>query len=114
MIVGTFVLAAFDDAEEVAVAEGGGELDEVLEGGGIALALGGAGGDVEFDEVVVFVVEGEAGDFVRAAPEFEGGSLVVLTDGVVAEGLEGHGRGQGQGQRSAVGGGDHYGGMREG
>lgn len=94
VIVRAFVLAAFDDAEEVAVAEGGGELDEVEEAGGVALALGGADGDVEFDEAVLFVIEGEAGDFVRAAPDLDGGSLPVLADGVVAESLEGgHGGG---------------------
>ncbi|MDB6071371.1 MAG: hypothetical protein JWL81_2542 [Verrucomicrobiales bacterium] len=97
VIVRALVLAAFDDAEQVAVAEGGGELDEVEEAGGIPLALGGADGDVELHEAVLFVIEGETGDLVGAAPDFDGGALTILTNGVVAEGLERHGKKAGGG-----------------
>ena len=94
MIVRAFILAPFDDAQEMAVPEGGGELDKILEAGGIAGALGRGDGDVEFHELALFVIEGQAGDFVRAAPDLDGGSLPVLADGVVAESLEGgHGGG---------------------
>ena len=95
VIVGTFIFAAFDDAQQVAMAEGGGELHQILETGRIAGALGRGDGDVEFHKLALFVIEGQAGDFVRAPPDFDGGSMPVLTDGVVAESLEGgHGAGQ--------------------
>lgn len=94
VIVGALILSPFDDAQEMTVPEGGGELDEILEAGGIAGALGRGDGDVEFHELALFVIEGEAGDFVRAAPDLDSGSLPVLADGVVAESLEGgHGGG---------------------
>lgn len=92
-IVGPFILAAVADAEEVAVAQGNGALEELLKAGGIAGALGAGDGNVQFDEAPLLVVEGEAGDFVGAAPHFHRGPLAVLADGVVAEGLEGHGEG---------------------
>ena len=94
VIVGAFILAPFDDAQQMAVPEGSGELDEILEAGGITGALGRGNGDVELHELAVFVIEGEAGDFIRAPPDLDGGSLPVLADGVVAESLEGgHGGG---------------------
>ena len=101
MIVGALILAPFDDAQKMTVPERGGELDKILEAGGIAGALGRGNGDVEFHELALFVIEGEAGDFVRAAPDLDGGSLPVLADGVVAESLEGghEGRAAGVGSR---------------
>ncbi len=86
MIVGAFVLAAFEEAEQVAVAQGGGELDEVLKAGGVAGAFGRGDGHVEFHEAALVVVEGETGHFIGAAPHLHGGSLGILANGVVAEG----------------------------
>lgn len=95
-VVGALVFAAVEDAEDVGVAEGGGALEELLEAGGVAGAIWGGDGDVEFDEAEQVVVEGETGDLVGAAPDFDGGALAVLADSVVAEGLEGHGGGLGE------------------
>lgn len=86
MIVGAFVLAAFEEPEQVAVAQGGGELDEVLKAGGGAGAFGRGDGHVEFHEAVLLIVEGETGHFIVAAPHLHGGSLGILANGVVAEG----------------------------
>ncbi len=94
MIVRAFVLAAFDDAEQMAVAQRRGELDEVLEAGGIARALGRADRDVEFHKTALAVVKGEAGDLVGAAPDFHGGSVDILTNSVVAESHGGESEGE--------------------
>ena len=89
MIVGAFILAAFDDTKEVTVAQWSGYLDQILKAGAIARTLGGTNRDVEFHETALVVIESQTGDLVGAAPDFHGSPLAILTNGVVAES---HGR----------------------
>ena len=68
--------------------EGGREVDEILKTGGIPRTLGRPDGDMEFHETALVVVERQAGHLIRAAPDFDGGPVTVLTNCEMAEGLE--------------------------